>query len=113
MRYYYGLKRRIARGKSGNNLSGAYVAWQGEWFQTQTTLYGKNSDGIETKNTATVRQMHTGPLWGIQHRIFDKGFIDFNIGAAMGNEKISNEWSTHTQYNLIYIYSNLRIGLAF
>lgn len=113
LRYYYGLKKRIARGKSGNNLSGAYVAWQGEWFQTNNTLYGKNSDGIETKNTTTVRQMHTGPLWGIQHRIFDKGFIDFNLGAAIGNEKISNERDTYTRHDLIYIFSNLRIGLAF
>ncbi len=113
LRYYYGLKKRIARGKSGNNLSGAYIAWQGEWFQNHTTLHGKNSDGIETKHTTSVRQMHTGPLWGIQHRIFDKGFVDFNIGAAMGNEKIANEWSTNTRYNLIYIFSNLRIGLAF
>lgn len=112
-RYYYGLKRRIAQGKSGNNLSGAYLAWHGEWFQTHTTLHGKNSDGIETKHTTTVRQMHTGPLWGIQHRIFDKGFIDFNIGAGIGNQKLSSESYNHTRNDIIFIHSNLRIGLAF
>jgi hypothetical protein len=113
VRYYYGLKKRIAHGKSGNNLSGAYVAWQGEWFQNHTILHGKNSDGIETKHTTSVRQIHTGPLWGIQHRIFDKGFVDFNIGAGMGNQKLSSELYNHTMSDIIFINSNLRIGLAF
>lgn len=112
-RYYYNLKRRIARGKSGNNLSGGYVAWQADWHQSHTTYKGLNVDGVKTKQTETYTQMHTGPLLGIQYRIFEKGFIDFNLGAAMGTEKTSFKGTIHPFGDLIYLTSALRIGVAF
>lgn len=109
-RYYYGLKRRIATGKSGNNLSGAYFAGQVDLNQSNTQYTTQNSDGTTSKQAATFNRKSAGLLWGIQHRIFDNGFVDLNFGASIGNDKSSSQPKERT---LIYLLSALRIGLAF
>lgn len=111
-RYYYSMKRRIATGKSGNNLSGAYLAWQIDYKKSRTTATGRTIDDY----TSELTQAGTGPLWGIQHRIFNHGFIDFNVGAGAGNERSSTKTNIETVRTTdlqLHFLGNLSIGLAF
>ena len=74
-RYYYGLRKRMASGRSANNLSGSYVA-----------LHSSNRGEISFLSINGVRiapEFHTaiGAVWGIQKRIFERGFFDAKIGV--------------------------------
>jgi hypothetical protein len=79
-RYYYNLKKRIASGKSANNLSGNYFSLKigGEYL---------NWDSRNTSSTPNVVQFtkfhgtnyRLEPRWGIQRRLFKNGFIDLSV----------------------------------
>ncbi len=80
-RFYYNLKRRIAKGKSANNLSGGYIAL--------AFTKGYDSDRIPNTSLSIDNQLvgtslsHSylliEPKWGIQKRLFRNGFMDFSI----------------------------------
>ncbi len=112
-RYYYAQKRRIATGKSGNNLSGAYLALQGDsrWGQNNTTFIP--TSGNSSKRQYTTALVRGGFLWGIQYRLFEKGFIDFNFGAGRGQESVTTETNGTNTFEEWYIMGSLRAGLAF
>lgn len=112
-RYYYAQKRRIATGKSGNNLSGAYLALQGDsrWGQNATTVQPANGNSSKIKSSSAL--VRGGLLWGIQYRLFEKGFIDFNFGAGWGRENITTETNGMNTFKELHILGSLRAGLAF
>lgn len=113
-RYYYGQKRRIATGKSGNNLSGAYLAWQADWWQSYTTVKGylPNTDLVNvTKGRQS--QLATGLLLGVQYRLFKRGFIDFNLGGGWGRKFYGDLSSGKKDPVRFQGMGGLRVGLAF
>lgn len=112
-RYYYAQKRRIATGKSGNNLSGAYLALQGDsrWGQNNTTFIPASGNSSKIQSTSAL--VRGGLLWGIQYRLFEKGFIDFNFGAGRGQERITRENTGTYTLKEWHIMGSLRAGLAF
>lgn len=111
-RYYYSQKRRIAMGKSGNHLSGAYLAWATNWSWSHATVRTVDATGASTI-TGENAHLKTGLVWGIQYRMFKNGFIDFNLGAGWGEEYNGKDSSTDNNYNSFQILGGLRIGLAF
>ncbi len=114
-RFYYSLKKRIAKGKSGNNLSGAYLALHTA-LERNTEKRTEIIRDFNSDFEGTVDYLRIGPMWGLQHRIFKTGFIDLNFGFVAGSErqdgvKDSNKY-TYEALNFEFI-GNLRIGLAF
>ena len=69
-RYYYNLKKRIAFGKSANNLSANYVS----------LLNG--FDFYENNGNWRGSRRHTGLVYGVQRRLVKNGFFDVNAGIA-------------------------------
>ncbi len=121
-RYYYNLRQRIANGTSANNLSANYVTLVSEYFE-QT----ERSNFVNAISDTPVALHKEGwrftPCWGIQRRLFDRGFIDYRLG--FGVAYISNSVAKYcpspdvcnTQYSQPYwtsvVKSELKIGLAF
>ena len=70
-RYYYNLKKRIAYGKSANNLSANYVSLLNGFD------FYKNSNGDFQGS-----KRHTGLVYGVQRRLVKNGFFDVNAGIA-------------------------------
>ena len=62
LRYYYNLKKRIRKGKTGNNLSANYF---GFYINRSIGEYGEWTNG---------------PVWGMQRRLFKSLYTDFRIG---------------------------------
>ena len=69
-RYYYNLKKRIAYGKSANNLSANYVS----------LLNGL--DFYKYEGNWGFSKRHTGLVYGVQRRLVKNGFFDVNAGIA-------------------------------
>ena len=69
-RYYYNLKKRIAYGKSANNLSANYIS-----LLNGFNFYENDGDWRGSKR-------HTGLVYGIQRRLVKNGFFDVNAGIA-------------------------------
>jgi hypothetical protein len=86
-RYYYNLKKRMAQGKSANNLSGNYFSfaigyqWGGENYQNiyDNSPFANDSYGYDTRIGTFA------PKWGIQRRVFKHGFADFSIAPLQLN----------------------------
>ena len=70
-RYYYNLKKRIAYGKSANNLSANYVS-----LLNGLDFY-QNPNG-----DLRFHKRHTGLVYGFQRRLVKNGFFDANAGIA-------------------------------
>lgn len=116
-RYYYNLKKRIAMGKSGNNLSGAYLALQSSVSYSRANIQSVISN-VPAEGSYQNTQMLNGLVWGIQYRIFKRAFIDFNLGASIGNTWQENRTIGGPVYNNNYknefgILSGLKIGWTF
>ncbi len=67
-RYYYNLRKRIATGKSANNLFANYVS-----------LFYKNNNVININGTA-FSSASISPSWGMQRGIFNFVFMDVKFG---------------------------------
>jgi Protein of unknown function (DUF3575) len=81
-RYYYNLKKRIASGKSANNLSGNYIslnisAGYGN-FSFMNTSRTFDSTVVQFSKFHGTRYI-IEPRWGIQRRLFKNGFVDLSI----------------------------------
>ena len=122
-RYYYTQRRRIAKGKSGNNLSGLYVGAQFRWVEGRGGSQGYQCGVVgcfSTDDRGTNQSTGGGLLCGIQHRLFKHGFIDCQVVGSQ--EWVQSEYtqihlgrtfttnSTEENFNLAL---KLRAGLAF
>jgi len=114
-RYYYDMKKRIARGKSANNLSGNYFGLQ---LNTSDLITYSTS---EIKGVAIAPQfaLSVGPMWGLQRTIFGRWFIDYSIGTTL-NIYLNDQKSVLFNYDQedfsaerFNLTSQLRIGLFF
>lgn len=70
-RYYYNLKKRIAYGKSANNLSANYVS-----LLNGLNFYKSPNGDLQGS------KRHTGLVYGVQRRLVKNGFFDVNAGIA-------------------------------
>ncbi len=108
-RYYFTLKKRLARGHSGDNLSGPFLA-----LRLQGRLENAGATG-GVDFTQTTKQVVALPLFGVQYRILRNGFIAYKIGAGVaftginGSHALSNGEPSMDMYWL----SELKVGLAF
>jgi hypothetical protein len=80
-RYYYSLSKRMRQGRSANNLSGIYVGLQSSNTLSYSFLY-LNGQPLSPEFVTAL-----GAVWGIQKRIFDRGFFDAKIGLARNLNK--------------------------
>jgi hypothetical protein len=83
-RYYYNLKKRIAQGKSANNLSGGYfsIELSGGYYESIDGNHIQLSDGrLDTIKRFELKGTYYAiePKWGIQKRLFKNGFMDFSF----------------------------------
>ncbi len=101
LKKYYNLKRRIAKGKSGNNLSG-------DFWGIHTSLFGFENSFRKSGNVDDIAYFALTPVWGFQRRMFKSGFIEFVIGP---NITIWDNSISGTAFNNFGI-SRLKIGLA-
>ncbi|MEO6758216.1 MAG: hypothetical protein ABIO24_02100, partial [Saprospiraceae bacterium] len=71
-RWYFLQKHRIAKGKSGNNLSGIFAGIMGGYQYTMQV------GGIQYNDRANIFYM--APHLGIQQRLFRNGFVQYKFG---------------------------------
>jgi hypothetical protein len=76
-RYYYNMKKRIAKGKSANNLSGNYLSINVNWSYANYTYNYLNSAASKTSFSGSTYRIE--PRWGIQRRLFKNGFLDLSL----------------------------------
>lgn len=82
-RYYYNLNKRIAQGKTANNLSGGYFSLEvsggySESIDAITYPIFLTNDTIN-KTQNNVYYYAFEPKWGIQKRLFKNGFMDLSF----------------------------------
>jgi hypothetical protein len=122
LRWYYNMRKRILKGQSGYNLSGAF-------FGLQINRYDmvKNKVKIKSEDAPTVIEARdrrnywtSNIVWGIQQRILDHGFIQFKIGAGSTfgghNYKYTGPGQPLTKIgrdNELNIVGELKVGFAF
>jgi hypothetical protein len=80
-RYYYNLKKRIARGKSAHNLSGNYIALniQGNYSNYDYIGYLDTNALVVGAGTFFGSSFSIEPRFGIQRRLFKNGFLDISF----------------------------------
>lgn len=112
-RYYFQMKRNIAKGKAGNNLNGMYLGlyngYRVNWTQYNSNTYPESSTRTETLNLAF--------LVGCQYRFLRRGFADFFIGAgrsfAQSAIKQNSQYLSETNSQDLLLISKFRVGMAF
>jgi hypothetical protein len=112
-RWYYSLKRKIAQGKSGNNFNGCFVGVHNGFSSAKQVVGNMN----EVNNSFKLL-----PIWGIQYRIFDKGFFEYRVGFGTSRKERIVSYAV-SQPNIEQHFrekiaepvflSELKIGLAF
>lgn len=95
-RYYYDLKKEIAKGQSADNLSGAYLGLKAEYGTAQRL------DNLQ------VQSANATFIWGLQQRLLKHLYYDFSIGYYLSAEKARAEIK-----NSRGVSFNFSLGLAF
>jgi len=114
LRYYYLMKKQIAAGKSGNNLSGIYLAMHAAY--DRASLVKASSGAFFYNFDGTEQSFRSGPVWGLQYRLFNHAFIDMHIGYVAGFDVAKGIINgVRTQYRSVNFETvgRLRVGLAF
>lgn len=108
-RYYFNLKKRIARGRSGNNLSGPFVA-----LRVQGRVEHAWTDGdLPIPLNLTNCRFAAMPLFGLQYRILRNGFIAYKAGFGPSVSRDSGkDYRTSWSHDILWL-SELKVGLAF
>jgi len=101
-RYYFLQNRNRFRGKGGNGFSGVYTGINSEY----QFYYGKNSQIFHPYVKLRQEVIRYGPMAGFQQRLFQHGYIDFNLSYNAQHELISKDTSFGFR-------GNLGLGFAF
>ncbi|MFN4253750.1 MAG: hypothetical protein ACK4Q5_01945 [Saprospiraceae bacterium] len=116
-RWYYSLKKRIATGKSGNNLNGVFVGLNTGLLSTRSYY-----DYPELDPVYIDRYIRAVPVWGVQYRIFDRGFFEYRVGMGIEHALTDTDFRdapSHVSDPPSFItwqasfLSELKIGFAF
>ena len=112
-RWYYLMRQRIARGRSGNNLSGLYAGlrvgadWQADYFSGMH-YFSENQVG-------SFHSISAAPILGVQFRFLRRGYVDLFGGLGLTARTSNYLYSTTPiikEQNLEAV-GGLRVGLAF
>lgn len=90
-RFYYNLKKRMQKGKTANDLSAEYFSIRNQWNISKSRGWQENYS--------------VSLLWGIQRRVFEHMYINYELGHAIPPIKTYLPFSE--------IISELKIGFAF
>ncbi len=116
-RWYYSSKKRIATGKSGNNLNGAFVGLHVGYTASRNLYDYSDVDYIYLRSSLQVI-----PIWGIQYRIFDRGFFEYRIGIGLSRYTTDTDYRNAEPFIIDppafkgfepAFFSALKIGFAF
>ena len=101
-RYYYNLKKRMAYGKSANNLSANYIS----------SINGFDIQFKDKYNDFGINKLHTGIVYGVQRRLVKNGYIDVNAGVAkiLDGSRVD---SIFTGESDLFLVLNFKVGYAF
>ena len=93
IRYYYNLKKRIRKGKTGDNLFANYVGARVAYLpkDAEELFYGY------------------GIMWGLQRRLFKNLYVDYQLGFLLQ----SNFKPIPETQGSGSSFGGLKIGLAF
>jgi len=107
-RHYFLMKRRLARGLSGNNLNGLYYSLQGD-FRHSRLQPEKGGIVILTNSWMPSARL------GFQHRLFTHGFIDLNIGPVGQHnvQRVEGVAGRSAEFGGFSLVGNIRAGFAF
>jgi hypothetical protein len=106
-RWYYNLNKRMANGKSGNNLLGNYLSFE-MLYQNQSF---KKHHIDNTFAPFHIESLTFTPLWGTQQQFSKRLFYDFKLGWGVRTSQEGKKWYfTNFQSN---IYADILIGLRF
>jgi len=113
LRWYFLQKQRMLKGKSGNNLSGVFLGLHAAYTANQTHVKQMGNNYDDTVNIQYVRS-----VLGVQHRILDRGFVQFKVGAgakwSQNNVTYQDDKEISGKYGpTINYYTELKAGLAF
>jgi hypothetical protein len=123
LRWYYNMEKRILSGKSGNNLSGAFVGAHisktsliGGLTKVNypETIYGPYNNYYYDNAEANI-------VWGYQQRLLDRGFIQFKIGTGVAFAENEYHYRSDTKIRTktrlsgptLNVFSEVKVGLAF
>lgn len=120
-RYYYNINKNIVKAKSANNLSGCYLSLEMGLGVTGPTkpitiagqsfsVFHANEDYYQANSWKII------PKWGVQKRLFKKGFVDFSFAPYWYRKTLkvipANVWiSSYKEHN--YLKTDFKIGFAF
>ncbi len=120
-RYYYNINKNIAKGKSANNLSGCYLTLEmglGATGPTKPiTIAGQSVAPFFAKEDYyQANSWKIIPKWGVQKRLFRKGFVDFSFAPYWYQKTLkvipTNVWiSSYKEHN--FLKPDFKIGFAF
>ncbi len=122
VKWYYNMRKRILNGRSGNNLSGAFVGLQLDRNNLIKSAVNLSSDGagIWDSNVVTGDYWAGNLVWGVQQRVLERGFIQFKIGGGStfgGHDYLYNRTDeTLTKIgrpNAPNIVADMKVGFAF
>lgn len=69
-RWYYGMSKKVKNGAQANNLSGNYLSLEYGYTHFR-------NKGLGNRNTLLLN-------WGVQRRLFNRGYFDLGFGVGMG-----------------------------
>jgi hypothetical protein len=122
VKWYYNMRKRILNGRSGNNLSGAFIGLQLERNNLikRSVNYSSDGSGVFDFSVVTGDYWAGNLVWGIQQRIFERGFIQFKIGpgSTFGGHNYRYEGADIpltkiARRNELNIVADLKVGFAF
>ncbi len=90
VRYYYNIVKRIKKGKSANNFSANYLAYH-------TFLTSNTEDNDININ------IYPAVVYGIQRRLGDYGFFDFNVGLKT---------NFNNSFSIDGIFASFKLGIG-
>ena len=123
LRWYYTMRKRILKGRSGNNLSGTFIGLQvnrSNLIKSVADLHTEGEGSVWDNATLNGDYWASNLVWGIQQRLFDRGFVQLKIGAGstLGgyNYQFNGPNAPLTKVrrnNELNILTEMKVGLAF
>jgi hypothetical protein len=115
-RWYFTQKRRIAAGRSGNNLSGLYTGVQ---WGYQRAFYKNSETSSLPAYSFSYGDWSFSPVLGFQQRFLRNGFVDFTLHGRWRDRSLQ-EFEDEGDYiisyrrnnNILYLLAQIRIGWA-
>ncbi len=108
-RFYHGMKNRISKGQSGNNLSGLYSFGRAKLEQVAFLRFEENPDtGLDQLVKYIYKEVEAQIGIGYQKEVLERLYFDLGIGAAKDIKLNLNRDLLGVQ-----VISYIKVGLMF